>query len=100
MSSSMMFPKPWHVGQAPNGLLNEKSRGCGSSYVMPHGRHSKRSENTCVTSGSWLMAGDWHLDRPRGAAAFEIRRFDRICQALPQILAIQLHPIDDHLQRR
>ena len=40
-----MLPKPWHVGQAPNGLLNENSRGWGSSYGIPHGRHSKRSEN-------------------------------------------------------
>ena len=31
MSSSMTLPKPWHVGQAPNGLLNENSRGCGVS---------------------------------------------------------------------
>src|SRR6266571_4527593 len=84
MSSSMMFPNPWHVGQAPNGLLNENSRGCGASYVMPHGRHSKRSENWCtlltggwrletggcrlgaggwwlVAGGSWLVAGGWCL---------------------------------------
>ena len=50
MSSSMTFPKPWHVGQAPNGLLNEKSLGCGVSYAMPHARHSKRSENTILSS--------------------------------------------------
>ena len=31
MSSSITLPKPWQVGQAPNGLLNEKSRGCGTS---------------------------------------------------------------------
>ncbi len=24
-----MLPNPWHVGHAPNGLLNENSRGCG-----------------------------------------------------------------------
>ena len=36
MSSSMMLPKPWQIGQAPNGLLNENSRGCGTSYGMPH----------------------------------------------------------------
>ena len=39
-----MLPNPWQVGQAPNGLLNENSRGCGSSYGMPQVRHSKRSE--------------------------------------------------------
>ena len=31
MSSSMTLPKPWQVGHAPNGLLNENSRGCGVS---------------------------------------------------------------------
>ena len=36
MSSSMMLPKPWHSGHAPNGLLNENSRGCGTSYGMLH----------------------------------------------------------------
>ena len=30
MSSSTMLPKPWQVGQAPKGLLNEKSRGSSS----------------------------------------------------------------------
>ena len=42
----MTLPKPWHVGHAPNGLLNENSRGCGTSYGMAQVRHSKRSENT------------------------------------------------------
>jgi len=31
MSSSMMLPKPWQSGHAPNGLLKENSRGCGNS---------------------------------------------------------------------
>ena len=31
-SISIRFPKPWQVGQAPRGLLNENSCGCGSSY--------------------------------------------------------------------
>ncbi len=30
-SISIRLPNPWQVGQAPNGLLNEKSRGSGSS---------------------------------------------------------------------
>ena len=51
MSSSMMLPKPWQVGQAPNGLLNEKSRGSGASYAMPHGRQSKRSLKWCARTG-------------------------------------------------
>ena len=30
-SSSMTLPNPWQVGHAPNGLLNENSRGSGAS---------------------------------------------------------------------
>ena len=48
----MMLPKPWQVGQAPKGLLNENSRGCGSSYERPQVRHSKRSLKTWRTSGA------------------------------------------------
>ncbi len=29
-------PMPWHSGQAPYGLLNEKLRGCSSSNECPH----------------------------------------------------------------
>ena len=47
ISSSTILPKPWHSGQAPNGLLNENNRGCGISYAMPHPLHSNRSENRC-----------------------------------------------------
>ena len=48
----MTLPKPWQVGQAPNGLLNENSRGCGSSYRMWHRRHSNRSLNSWTTGAS------------------------------------------------
>ena len=44
----MMLPNPWQRWQAPNGLLNEKSRGCGTSYGIAHVRHSKRSLNRRV----------------------------------------------------
>ena len=52
-----------------------------------------------------LAAGDSAtrrlLDRPRGAAAFEIRRLDRIGQPLPHASSpFELHAIDDDLQRR
>ncbi len=40
---------------------------------------------------------DFH--RPRGAAAFDIGRLDRIREALPQILAPQLDAVDDHLEQ-
>ena len=64
-----MLPKPWQVGQAPNGLLNENSRGCGSSYAMPHARHSKRSGTMHVGPSGWRLgagtgraeAGGWRL---------------------------------------
>jgi hypothetical protein len=45
-STSIRLPKPWQVGQAPKGLLNENSRGCGSSKAWPHRAHSKASENS------------------------------------------------------
>src|SRR5687768_1348747 len=65
MSSSMMLPNPWHVGQAPNGLLNEKSRGCGASYAIPQVRHSNFSEN----SNRWdLGFGIWDLSSARTMA--------------------------------
>src|SRR5450759_4972132 len=64
MSSSTMLPNPWQVGQAPNGLLNENNRGCGSSYGMPQVRHSKRSENKMG-----LGAGDSELDTGMAHAA-------------------------------
>ncbi len=65
-----------------------------------------------VDSGQWsdrssaLIGGRWTADcrlltdfnRPGGAAALEIRRLDRIGEALPQILAAQLHAVDDHLE--
>ena len=52
MSSSITFPKPWQVGQAPNGLLNENSVGWGVSKAIPHGRHSKRSLNSWRTGSA------------------------------------------------
>ena len=39
-------------------------------------------------------------ERPRGAAAFAIRRFDRIGQTLTQSSPLELHAIDDDLQHR
>ena len=74
----MTLPKPWQVGQAPNGLLNENSRGCGSSYRMWHRRHSNRSLNWWTTGGSASDARQ--LDRERGAAALAIGGLDRVGQ--------------------
>src|SRR5580693_10478325 len=36
MSKSMVLPKPWHRGHAPNGLLKLNSGGSGSAKVRPH----------------------------------------------------------------
>ena len=44
ISKSMVLPKPWQRGQAPNGLLKENSRGSGSSYLRLQALHSKRCE--------------------------------------------------------
>ena len=93
-----MLPKPWHVGHAPNGLLNENSRGCGSSYAIPQSRQSKRSEKRWTLPR--LVARRRQLDRPRSAAAFQVRRLDRVGDPLPEIAAVEPHAIDDHLQRR
>ena len=48
----MMFPKPWQVGQAPNGLLNENRRGCGTSYWIPQSPHSNSSLNRCTVGSA------------------------------------------------
>ena len=40
------------------------------------------------------------VERPRRAAAFDVRRFDRIGEPLSQLLSVQLHAIHDHLQHR
>ena len=48
----------------------------------------------------WGLAAGRDRERPGRAAAFEIRRLDRVGQALPQVLAVELHAIDDDLQRR
>ena len=54
--------------------------------------------------GRWALGGGrWEFDRPRGAAAFAVRSFDRIGESLPLrvlVTARELHAIDDHLQHR
>ena len=45
-------------------------------------------------------AGGWKLHGPGGAAAFEIGGLDGIGEPLAQVLATELHAIDDDLQRR
>ena len=62
-----MLPKPWQTGQAPNGLLNENSRGCGTSYGMLHSRHSNRSLNRCTIGAAVRRqpAARWRTPRRR-----------------------------------
>src|SRR5262245_43238394 len=43
-SKSMVLPKPWQRGHAPNGLLNENSGGSGSSYLRWQFLHSNFCE--------------------------------------------------------
>ena len=95
-SSSMMLPNPWHVGHAPNGLLNENSRGCGTSYGMPHVRHSNRSLNRCVRR---RRAAVVDFDGERRAVALAKRRLDRVGQPRPDVRH-DLQSIDDHGERR
>src|SRR6185436_1819959 len=77
MSSSMMLPKPWQVGHAPNGLLNENSRGCGSSYIRPHGRHSKRSENLSTREASAVDCSIAHAAPPPSRYAVSMESVNR-----------------------
>ena len=35
ISMPIVLLNPWQTGQAPNGLLNEKNLGSGSSYLIP-----------------------------------------------------------------
>ena len=102
----MMLPKPWQVGHAPNGLLNENRRGCGSSYGSPQVRHSNRSENRCVIAACPERRRRFgvasrrvrQLNGPRRATAFRIRGFHRIGDARARI-GRHLDAIDDHAQR-
>ena len=101
MSSSMTLPKPWQVGHAPNGLLKENSRGCGTSYSMRQERHSKRSLNSC-SSGSPPCAAavpgpGGHLDGERRAPALGVAGLDGIGKPREDVPSDR-HPVDDHLQ--
>ena len=42
-STSIRVPRPEHVGQAPNGELNENDRGSSSSNESPSSRHARCS---------------------------------------------------------
>ena len=94
MSSSMTLPKPWQTGQAPNGLLNENSRGCGTSYGMLQ----VAALEALAEAVDHRRRGS-QRDRERRAAAFGVGRLDRVGQARAEV-AIHLQPIDDDLQRR
>ena len=96
MSSSMMLPNPWQVGQAPKGLLNENSRGCGSSYAMPQRRHSNRSLNTWRPRTGHRRAD---LERRTPRRRLPVRRLDRVGQPRRGV-AVDLHAIDDDRQHR
>ena len=92
-----MLPKPWQVGQAPNGLLNENSRGCGSSYgnaagaaLEPLGEHVRTPARRRPPAS---------CNRPRRAAALGVGGLDRIGDARPRI-GRHLDAIDDHAQHR
>ena len=97
MSSSMMLPKPWQVGQAPNGLLNENSRGCGSSYGMPQ---VAALEALARTGGRPVAAGlvELRSRTPRRRLRGTRSRSSR--SAATRSVAVDLEAIDDDLQHR
>ena len=47
--TSFITPRPLHSGQAPKGLLNEKSLGSISDMLIPHVGQANFSENICVS---------------------------------------------------
>src|SRR3982751_3935802 len=53
-------PRPPQAGHAPNGLLNENSRGSISGIVKPDTGQAKRSEKIkrCGPLWSWILAPD------------------------------------------
>ena len=73
-----MLPKPWQVGHAPNGLLNENNRGCGTSYAMPH---VTALEPLAEAMRAVDDAGLVHFDGERRPFAFVERRLDGIDNA-------------------
>ena len=90
-----MLPKPWQVGQAPNGLLNENSRGCGTSYGMPH---VAALEAFAEAVRLHRRAGVVDFDRERRAVAFVERGLDRVGQTRAHVGG-DLDAIDDHRDR-
>ena len=90
-----MLPKPWQSGQAPNGLLNENSRGCGTSYCRLH----VAALEPLARTGAGRAGRRVGFDRERRAAAFGVGRLDRVGQAGAHV-GVDLHAVDDHLQRR
>jgi len=54
-STTIRTPRPSQVGQAPNGELNENSRGSISGRLTPHVVHAKCSEyrrSPCPTTST------------------------------------------------
>src|SRR3990167_439322 len=56
----MVLPKPWHLGQAPNGLLKEKRLGEGYGYSRLQSSHRKR----LLDFSSLCSSGRRILNRP------------------------------------
>ena len=100
MSSSMMLPNPWQSGQAPNGLLNENSRGCGTSYWMLHVAALEPfaepvHDRLAGCLGRAVEAGSSIANAAPPPSV--VRGFDRIGQPRRADL-LDLHAIDDDLQ--
>src|SRR5208282_2377673 len=68
-------PSPPHSGQAPNGLLNENSRGSISEMVKPDTGQANFSENSSRCGPlcwSWILATAFLPSPERGGSARDV----------------------------
>ena len=92
-----MLPKPWQSGQAPNGLLNENSRGCGTSVRDVALPAFEPLAEAMDSRRPGRVGGQ--LDRERGPASLDVGGLDRVGQPRAKV-AVDLQAIDDHLEQR
>jgi hypothetical protein len=89
MSSSMMFPNPWQVGHAPNGLLRDLVRDTAGAALEPLAESMRRLRRARVV----------HFDGERRAVALVKRRLNRIGEPGSHV-GTDLQAIHDHRNRR
>ncbi len=95
-----MLPNPWHTPHAPNGLLNENSRGCGTSVLDGAAAALEALAEAVDNSRRGACPerrGIGKLNGKGGATALGVGRLDRVGEPGAQV-AVDLHAVDDHLQ--